>query len=132
MTRYLTGAEFWYLAELVTGIEASTLMRTSRIDLVESALHAPAAGHGSLDFYPDLHDKSAILACRVAMNHSLYDGNKRVAWMCLAMFIDVNDGEWIPDLPDPEEVVEVLSRLVAHAVDEKWLAQWLRARVRFD
>ena len=54
MTRYLSIAEFWYLAEQVTGIEAPTLISASRVDLADSALHAPQAGFGDEDFYPDL------------------------------------------------------------------------------
>ncbi len=33
MTRYLSLAEFWYLAEHVTGINATTLIKASRVDL---------------------------------------------------------------------------------------------------
>lgn len=44
MTRYISLAGFWFLAEQVTGIDAQTLIRASRVDLADSALHAPAAG----------------------------------------------------------------------------------------
>ena len=69
MTRYLVLAEYLWLAEQVTGVEATTLAKASRIDLADSALHAPAAGFGEEDFYPDLHDKAAVLCCRLAWNH---------------------------------------------------------------
>ena len=40
------------------------LSKASRIDLADSALHAPGAGFGDQDFYPDLIDKAAVLtAC---------------------------------------------------------------------
>jgi death on curing protein len=45
----------------VTGVEAAVLAKASRVDLADSALHAPAAGFGDQDFYPDLHDKAAVL-----------------------------------------------------------------------
>ena len=83
MTRYLSLAEFWYLAEYVTGIDAATLIKASRVELADSALHAPQAGFGDTDFYPDVFDKAAVLACRIAWNHPLPDGNKRAAWACL-------------------------------------------------
>lgn len=53
MTRYLDLAEYLWLAEQVTGVDAATLAKASRIDLADSALHAPAAGFGDEDFYPD-------------------------------------------------------------------------------
>ena len=71
MTRYLSLAEFWYLAEHVTGINAATLIKASRVELADSALHAPQAGFGDTDFYPDLYVKAAVLACRIAWNHPL-------------------------------------------------------------
>ena len=79
MTRYITLAEYLWLAEQVTGIEAVVPSKASRIDLADSALHAPGAGFGDQDFYPDLIDKAAVLTCRPAWNHPLPDGNKRAA-----------------------------------------------------
>jgi death-on-curing protein len=52
VTRYLSLAEFWFLAEHVTGVDAATLINASRVDLADSALHAPQAGFGDTDFYP--------------------------------------------------------------------------------
>jgi death on curing protein len=83
VTRYLSLAEFWYLAEHVTGINAATLIKASRVELADSALHAPRAGFADTEFYPDLYDKAAVLACRISWNHPLPDGNKRAAWACL-------------------------------------------------
>jgi death on curing protein len=61
VTRYLGLAEYFWLAEQVTGVDAATLAKGSRVDLADSALHAPAAGCGDEDFYPDVFDKAAIL-----------------------------------------------------------------------
>jgi Fic/DOC family len=79
LTRYLALAEYFWLAEQVTGVEAAVLVTASRVELADSALHAPAAGFGDQDFYPDLVDKAAVLTCRLAWNHPLPDGNKRAA-----------------------------------------------------
>jgi len=49
----------------VTGIAASTLAKASRLELADSALHAPAAAFGGEEFYPDLVDKAAVLTCRL-------------------------------------------------------------------
>ena len=65
MTRYLSLAEFLWLAEQVTGLDTTTLTKASRIDLADSALHAPQAGFGDQDFYPDPYDKAAVLTCRL-------------------------------------------------------------------
>jgi hypothetical protein len=52
VTRYLDLAEFFWLAEQVTGLDTTTLVKASRVELADSALHAPQAGYGDDDFYP--------------------------------------------------------------------------------
>jgi death-on-curing protein len=130
MTHYLSLGEFFTLAEIVTGINAETLLKVSRVELADSALHAPQAGFGDDDFYPDLIDKAAVLACRISWNHPLPDGNKRAAWACLVMFLDLNGMVWDPDPPDVDGAVEAMLAIAARQHDEQWLAAWIRARVR--
>ena len=132
MTRYLSLAEYFWLAEQVTGIAAATLAKASRSDLADSALHAPQAGFGEEEFYPDLYDKAAVLVCRLAWNHPLADGNKRAAWAALVVFIDVNDGVWDHDPPDVDQAETAMMAIAAGEVDETWTAAWLRERVQFS
>jgi death on curing protein len=66
VTRYLSLAESLWLAEQVTCTEAAVVAKASRVDLPDSALHAPAAGFGEQEFYPDLIHKAAVLTCRLA------------------------------------------------------------------
>jgi death on curing protein len=129
VTRYLTLAEFLWLAEQVTGLPSSTLAKASRMELADSALHAPQAGFGEEEFYPDLYDKAAVLTCRLAWNHPLPDGNKRAAWACLVLFVDLNDGRWDPDPPNVDEAESAMLAVAAREVDEAWFATWLRDRV---
>jgi death-on-curing protein len=131
VTRYISLAEYFWLAEQVTGLEAGVLVKAARVDLADSALHAPQAGFGEEDFYPDLFDKAAVLTCRLSWNHPLPDGNKRAAWAALVMFIDLNDGTWEPDPPNVDEAETAMLSVAAGEVDEQWLAAWLRDRVRF-
>jgi death-on-curing protein len=131
VTRYLDLAEFFWLAEQVTGLDTTTLVKASRVELADSALHAPQAGFRDEDFYPDLYDKSAVLACRLAWNHPLPDGNKRTAWACLLLFVDLNGGSWDPDPPDVDDAVQAMLDVAARKIDEESFAGWLRQRVRF-
>lgn len=128
MTRYLSLAEYLWLAEHVTGIDAGTLAKISRVELADSALHSPSAGFGDQDFYPDLIDKAAVLTCHLAWNHPLLDGNKRAAWAALVLFLDLNDMVWNPDPPDVDEAEAAMLAIAAHEVDENWLADWVRQR----
>lgn len=130
MTRYVSLAQYFWLAEQVTGIEAAVLAKASRTELADSALHAPQASFGGHEFYSDLVDKAAVLACRLSWNHPHPDGNKRAAWASLVMFLDLNGARWDPDPPDTDDAESAMMMVAAHEVDESWLADWLRARVR--
>ena len=88
--RYLTLAEALTIAEAVTGTAWRCWPGRPRLDLLDSALHAPQAGFGEVEFYPDFADKAAVLTVRIARNHPLPDGNKRLAWQSLTMFCILN------------------------------------------
>lgn len=132
MTRYLNLADYLWIAEQVTGVSAQALSKSSRIDLADSALQAPMAGFGSVEFHPDMTDKAAVLCWRLARNHPLPDGNKRAAWATLRMFIDLNKGRWDPYPPDVDDAEQTMLAVAAGEIDEQALAQWLRGRIVFD
>ncbi len=69
--RYLTLGEALTIAQAVTGTEAAILARAARLDLLDSALHAPQAGFGELEFYPDFAAQAAVLVVRITKNHPL-------------------------------------------------------------
>lgn len=132
MTRYITLAEYLVITELATGFAAEDLAAAGRIDLADSALHAPQAGFEDQDFYPDIYDKSAVLCWRLARNHPLPDGNKRAAWATLTVFIDLNGGQWKPDPPDVDDAERTMVAVAAGEIDEAELAEWIRDRVTFS
>jgi len=124
--RYLTLAEALVVAEAVTGLDLTTLSRSPRIDLLDSALHAPQASFGGRELYPAFIDKAAVLAVRIARNHPLLDGNKRLAWSCLVMFVMLNGHQLIVPADD---AVSTMLAVAAGEVDEAALARWLTDRV---
>ena len=119
-------AEALVVAEAVTGLDLTTLSRSPRIDLLDSALHAPQASFGGQELYPEFIDKAAVLAVRIARNHPLLDGNKRLAWSCLVMFVMFNGYQLI--VP-PDDAVSTMLAVAAGEVDEAALALWLTDRV---
>ena len=120
--RYLSLAEALAIAEAVTGIDPHVLARTPRINLLDSALHAPQASFGGHDMYPEFIDQAAVLAVRISRNHPLLDGNKRLAWTCLTMFCALNGRRL--QVPT-EEAVTTMQSVAAGDLDEAGLAQWL-------
>lgn len=124
--RYLSLPDALLVAEAVTGIDARTLSRASRVELLDSALHAPQAGFGDEDFYPSLVEKAAVLVVRIARNHPLPDGNKRLAWQALTIFLALN-GQRLEVATD--EAVDLMLAVAAGDHDEEAVTAWLRDRV---
>lgn len=56
------------------------------LGLVESALIRPQTG-----YYADLIEEASALWESLAMNHGFVDGNKRVAFACAELFLQMND-----------------------------------------
>lgn len=104
---YVDLVDYIAIASEITGLEVETVMRVTRLDLADSALHAPAAGFGETEFYPDFVDKSAVLVVRLAKNHPLPDGNKRAAWVALRLFVELNRWTWqpTPSIDDAERAM---------------------------
>lgn len=125
--RYLTLAEALVIAEVVTGIDANVLSKSGRIDLLDSALHAPQASFGGQEFYPLFIEKAAVLAVRVARNHPLPDGNKRLAWGCLNMFCELNG--YSLDVTADGAVAQMVA-VAAGECDEASMATWLAGHLR--
>jgi death-on-curing protein len=121
---YLDLADYLLIAEAVLGVPAEEIARWPGIGLAESALHAPAAAFEGVEFYPDVIEKAAVLCARLARNHPLPDGNKRVAYLALLELLARNGVEWKP--PSVEETVATIEGVAAGRVSERELAEWLR------
>ncbi len=63
---------------------------------------------------------------RIAGNHPLPDGNKRLAWVAMNMFCELN-GQQIVATED--DSVEIMLSVAAGETDEAALAAWLRDRL---
>ena len=120
---YLDLADFLAISELVLGQTAEDIAFVSRLELAESALHAPGASFGGVEFYPDLVVKAAVLCTRIVKNHPLPDGNKRVGFVCMVDFCLRNGLTWTS--------ARVILDLAAGSGDEDAvaaLAEWIGER----
>jgi death-on-curing protein len=131
--RYLDLADFLLIAEAALGVEVSVLQRLTALHLAESALAAPAAEFGGVEFYPEFITKVAVLCARLARNHPLPDGNKRVAYLCAVEFAERNGYEW--ELPPGDEqggaqTVKVIESLASGEMTEEQLAAWVEDRLK--
>ncbi|KOU48061.1 phage killer protein [Streptomyces sp. MMG1522] len=75
------------------------------VGLLESAAHRPSAAMFGEEAYPDLIDKAAALLQSLAVNHPLFDGNKRTAWLSCVTFLAMNGVDLRPDIDAAERLV---------------------------
>lgn len=90
--------------------------------LLESALDRPRNRY----FYEpgsDLCSLAASYGFGIAKNHPFVDGNKRVAFQAMYLFLGLN-GLRIDALE--EEVVSIIRALASGEIDEAELSSWLR------
>ena len=119
------------IASAVLRVEPEVLMRTSRINTAESAVHAPGASFDGVEFHPGLERKIGVLGYRLVRNHPFPDGNKRVAFLAMVEMAERNGKAWIEPAGDSEgdETVEMMLAAAAGDIDELIFITWVAGRV---
>lgn len=91
-------------------------------DLLESALARPRQRF-TYDATTDLAALAAAYGFGLARNHPYSDGNKRVAFVTMGMFLGLNGLEFTAA---ETEVVTTMVALASGSLDEDTLADWIR------
>jgi death-on-curing protein len=87
---------------------------------LRSALERPVNGwHDRQTGLPDL---AAAYAFGLAKNHAFVDGNKRVAFMAMVVFLRRNE---VLFAPDPAHATAIVMSLAAGEISEASLARWI-------
>ncbi|WP_381798091.1 type II toxin-antitoxin system death-on-curing family toxin [Streptomyces niveus] len=121
--KYLTVEDTLDLAEL--GCDGQRIA-VRDLGLLSSATHRPESRMFGVEAYPDLFEKAAALLQSLAVNHPLVDGNKRMAWMSTAVFLDFNGVEMID--VDQDEAYELVVGVASGTIEEAGeIARLLRA-----
>jgi len=94
--------------------------------LIESALARPRNRY-LYESDADLLDLGAAYAIGLAKNHGFIDGNKRVAFMAVYVFLGLNGLRLVAS---ETEAVRVMTDIAAGAMSEAALARWLRQNTR--
>lgn len=88
--------------------------------LIEAAILRPQTG-----YYSDLVEEAAALWESLAMNHGFIDGNKRVAFACMEIFLDLNGMELTAG--EDETIWFIYDHLERGSFTKDNLDAWLRA-----
>jgi death-on-curing protein len=93
-------------------------------NLLESALHRPVNKwhYGETDFAT----LAAAYGFGIASNHPFVDGNKRVAFVSMVVFLRLNGLRFSASQAD---VVEALRAVADRRLTEEQLADWVRSKM---
>lgn len=90
--------------------------------LLESALNRPRNKFSYESEY-DIFDLAAAYGFGLAKNHPFHDGNKRIAFLAVGLFLAINGYELVADQMD---AIQTMLRLAAGQLTERSFADWLR------
>ena len=79
------------------------------------------------DAISDVVELAAAYCHGFARGHPYVDGNKRIGFLAMAAFLDMNG---LTLTATDEDVVECMRRVAAGVVSETELVAWIRANVR--
>jgi death on curing protein len=97
------------------------------LGLLDSAAARPRSSAFGEDLYPTITLKAAALLHSLANNHALVDGNKRLAWLATAVFLDINGSA--PVLED-DEAFDLVWEIAGTSIDVEGIARSLRTTTR--
>ena len=80
------------------------------IGLLESAAQRPQMSLYGADAYLEFPEKVAALMHSIARNHSLIDGNKRLAWSAGRIFCILNNKDLLLKVDDAEQLILKIAR----------------------
>ena len=92
-------------------------------NLLESALAQPKVTIGGKYANKTLFDKAAAYGFHVCMNHPFVDGNKRVAFVLMDVFLQKNGWEIIAQ---EEETYSMMMSLASGKINKAQLSSWLK------
>jgi death on curing protein len=125
--QYLDLADYLYLAGAVLDTAPQAVFDVADLGLAESALHAPAATFGGVEFYPDLVTKARVLVVHLAKNHPLPDGNKRAAYLAMIEFLARNERQFLA--ADVDAAIEMMVKIAGSEVDPAEIEDWIRQQL---
>ena len=119
---YATLEEALYLHELLVA-EFGGNHGVRDLGLLESALMRPRSG-----YYETLSLQAAALMQSLALNHSFFDGNKRMSFAMTAVFLQLN-GFKLTVAPDPAEQF-LIQEIIVKKCDLLVIASWIEKHIK--
>ena len=94
--------------------------------LLESAIAQPQAAFGGQELYPTLAAKAAALGFSLINNHPFFDGNKRVGFAAMAVFLVLNSKKLTCTADDGESTVLAVA---SGKMTREEFVSWVESRI---
>lgn len=99
------------------------------VGLLDAAAHRPTTTLYGQPAYPDLWTQAAVLLESIVRNHPLIDGNKRLGWLALVVFLGLNEVDLdAPDDPAYDLVIGVAEGRIEPDETAAIVARWAATR----
>ena len=96
------------------------------IGKVESAVAQPHMTFGGQDLYPTVEEKATALGFSLMTNHGFQDGNKRVGYGALIVFLKTNGYDIRASQDDKEAICLAVA---AHKAGRDDLLEWVKRHI---
>lgn len=96
------------------------------VGLLEAAVQRPQTTLYGQEAYPGIAEKAAVLLESLTRNHALIDGNKRLGWLAVVVFFDLNGLSL--DAPDDDAydlVIAVSTAALDYSAAALLLTGWI-------
>jgi death-on-curing protein len=121
----VSDTRFLGLEDLLALVRVGEIGPVADLGLLDSAAARPRSSAFGVDAYESLDLKAAALLHSIARNHTLVDGNKRLAWLATVVFLDLNGFE--PEVSD-DEAFDLVMDVAQGKVELAEIASRLRVR----
>ena len=92
------------------------------LGMLDAALHRPRSG-----YYNSLSEQAAALLQGLANNHAFIDGNKRIAFATMAIFLKLNGRPLRATADDAEAFL--VERVIGGSASVDEIAGWIEAHI---
>jgi len=106
--------------------EALGVPHVRDLGLLESALQRPQIVLYGAEMYPTVAEKCAALLESVLKNPPMLDGNKRLGWAGVSLFLHMND---VTFDPSDEEAFAFVVGVAGGDIEWKEMVDWFEQRI---
>lgn len=94
---------------------------------LQSSLTQPQMSFGGEELYPTMAEKAAILGFSLITNHPFIDGNKRIGYVVMEIFLVINGCEFVLDNDEQEAVI---LQVASGEMNKDAFSKWVKSKMK--